>query len=814
MPVKTEVRRWIWFLILGLLPTLYLEAISLAAGALFTVTGAVARWGACLGIGLLAAISLPRQKAKNIWIWPWPGAIIASLGTAAGIFYALTSSTLAGWGVVLFIFALCLDLDSIFTPLPPESLSAGRGKALLRLLIRGGVHATFALAAGCLVVIITQLEANFAEEEFFVALQALALAGFWLVLRVAWGIAYRPFPAKTDGSTRYLPFDTRWLAAGMVLLAIALLATTVRSYQRSFYPSQASTFPGISAENPFLCGQVPADPQTYNGTDVFHRILALVEANPNKTAPEYGMLALGTGEAHWAESFHDSLLDEAQHGLFTGPAGSVKSVQYDAALRVYYYPRVRDAFSGLFTTGEIDTLQHWFYAINRRALTVEWVDWLYALALGKLPAGPYENQENGAGLLSLLEKEGLADPELSSRNRDYLTRNPRGWVQRFRVTDDAAMYQPEWITNAYFQSLYTGQAPSSNVQSSFEWLLLQALPDGAPLRYNHVGVVSMDEIAYLGAELLGDDSYLWMAGRAMDYRQAAGTYLIAQPGLEQALDWVGNSPTYGSCLLYGDSGMPTKIGPLALDKIVFRDGWTEDSAYLLLNLRFTGWHRYKATNTVSLVYQNGSLAAENLSGKRFEWLPTGRSLFRDKRVPRENLNGLVIGRTGVSAVLYTLTGIGGPWAQDPPYYATVERFETSPEMDVSTTVIENWHGWTHRRSIYFVHDGPIIVLDEASGPSTSPAELVWHLPGGAQSSGQRIRLREGESPAEAVLLPNKGEIHYNSDEAGMHVLVSGTGSLSLTTVFLTNDWAGAEITATSNSLTILGKRSVTIPLGE
>jgi hypothetical protein len=235
---------------------------------------------------------------------------------------------------------------------------------------------------------------------------------------------------------------------------------------------------------------------------------------------------------------------------------------------------------------------------------------------------------------------------------------------------------------------------------------------------------------------------------------------------------------------------------------------------LLLNLRFTGWHRYKATNTVSLVYQNGSLAAENLSGKRFEWLPTGRSLFRDKRVPRENLNGLVIGRTGVSAVLYTLTGIGGPWAQDPPYYATVERFETGPEMDVSTTVIETWHGWTHRRSIYFVPNGPILVLDEASGPSTSSAELVWHLPGGAHSSGQRIRLREGESPAEVVFLPNKGEVHFNLNETGMHVQVSGTGSLSLATVFLTNDWAGAEITATPNSITILGKRSVTIPLGE
>jgi hypothetical protein len=64
-----------------------------------------------------------------------------------------------------------------------------------------------------------------------------------------------------------------------------------------------------------------------------------------------------------------------------------------------------------------------------------------------------------------------AGSALSAANRAYLARNRRGWTARFRVTDDALVYQPEWIDNAYFQSLYTGEPLSTNARLSFEWLL-------------------------------------------------------------------------------------------------------------------------------------------------------------------------------------------------------------------------------------------------------------------------------------------------------------------------------------------------------
>ncbi|QWK10861.1 MAG: hypothetical protein KNN16_00985 [Thermoflexus hugenholtzii] len=93
--------------------------------------------------------------------------------------------------------------------------------------------------------------------------------------------------------------------------------------------------------------------------------------------------------------------------------------------------------------------------------------------LFKSPKGLHENQENDAGLPALPEAEGLTDLAFSAANRAYLARNRRGWTARFRVTDDALVYQPEWIDNAYFQSLYTGESLGTNARLSFEWLLLQ-----------------------------------------------------------------------------------------------------------------------------------------------------------------------------------------------------------------------------------------------------------------------------------------------------------------------------------------------------
>ncbi len=807
-------REQLWLLggLLGFLPALFLEALRLAMGAPFAWQGFVARWAASAGILIAASLTCPARIIGGRF--RWPGLVWVALLVGAGIIYGVGGQSWAAWAMVAAGTLLLLGLEPLLT-------------ATRSPLRRWFWRLALAASAGAFPVILAQLESHFADEEFFVALEAVALSGFWLLLLVL----ARFLAART---ALRLPWDVRldrgsarsWAAVCLVLVLFAGLNGASWAYRHSFYPPTAPAYPGsepgISAQTPFICGQVAPDPQTYAGPDVFVQLLERVQANPAMEPQEYGLLALGTGESRWAAAFREALLEEVAAGKYTGPAYSVKAGQFEAALRAYFFPRVRERFPELFSAAEIAQIMDWFAAINRRALTVEPVDLMYALAFSKWPEGPYENQENGAGLLAALEAGGLADSALSASNHDYLARNPRGWAQRFRVTDDAFIYQPMWIDNAFFQALYTGEAPMENVRLSFEWLLLQALPDGGFVRYNHPGLGTLAGMAYLGAEFLDDPRYVWLAGRAVTELEYRNGHLFAQPGMEAPLAMEGRSPTTGSCVLFGDSGLPNQLGPLAPDKIVFRDGWSQDAAYLLLNLRFSGWHRYKGTGTVTLLYQDGVLAADVLDGQPFSWLPVGRAMFRDKRIPRENLNGLVVAKTGMAAVLYHLTGIGGPWAQDPPYYAEVLDFETGPAVDWAHIRLNGWRGWQQDRWIYLYHDGgPIVVVDEAQGPSHQQAALLWHFAAGAPTGGGRFRLRDGDAAFEAVLLPQSaGGALETSSAIGapvLDVVYYGGARLGMTTVFLPKAWVGANVgwNAGSADLEITGPdglASLTLPL--
>jgi hypothetical protein len=786
--------RWI---ALSLVPALFLALVRWAGGNAPTWGGLATHWGFVLIILALAHLVSPQSEGAPMPARPAVAIGIALSAAAMGGIYALSQATWAAWGLIGLAYALLLVLERLLASEP--------------MLQRWAWRAFLAAIAGSLPTAVCQIESHFADEEFFVMLQVATMSVFWLLLLVA-SSRLSPGPPGGEGGRAWA--GRRVVAILCSLLVLVGSFVTVRAYQRSFYLAAAPSYPGISEQRPMLCGEVAPSPQTYDGEEVFWRLLARVEENPQKEAPEYGMLALATGDQKWAAAFRRSLLNEATQGRFTDPAHSVKWTQHEAAFRAYYYPRVRDRFPGLFAESEVEQVQEWFAAINKRALTTEWVDLMYAVAFTKWPEGPYENQENGAGLLALLEVAGLADPELSARNEGYLARNPRGWIARFRVTDDAVFYQPEWIYNAYFQSLYSGGGLATNKRLSFEWLLAQSLPDGSPLQYNLSESTSLAGIAYVGAYWLNDPHLLWLAGRAVQGLEQAGRPMSAQPGLEEPVQLRGVSPSAGSCLIYGDSGLPNQEGPLAPDKIVFRDGWSSDSAYLLLNLRFSGWHRYKATNTITLVYQDGPLATDVVRGESAAWLPEGRSVFRDKRIPRENLNGLVVERTGMSAVLQALTGVSGKWAQDPPYYAEVVSFQTGQEKDWAHTRTTDWRGWEHNRWIYFYHEGgPIVIVDTAQGAAGSEAALVWHFVEGAAMETHRFLLRGGDEPREVALIPveDKGQVEVTErgeeGDGGLDVVYGRPvdGELRLVTVFLQEEWVGAEVRQeTGGEITISG----------
>ena len=141
---------------------------------------------------------------------------------------------------------------------------------------------------------------------------------------------------------------------------------------------------------------------------------------------------------------------------------------------------------------------------------------------------------------------------------------------RFRNPDDTFNYQAVWLQNQLFLAPFRTTYSPDIYRRSLEWLLLQALPNGAAPSYNHPDTISMASISQLAATLLNDPRYIWLAGRSLAASRQNVTSEVA--GSELHTEITGSAPDIGSCLIYGDSGLPMQAGPLAPDKIVLRDG--------------------------------------------------------------------------------------------------------------------------------------------------------------------------------------------------------------------------------------------------
>jgi hypothetical protein len=772
MPLRRIVVRCVLFA----LPFVWLQALAFVSAAANDVVTIVQR---LIAITLLiCVVCASRSVVARGWSRQW-ALFLAACGAFAYVAAPPSAWAWVAVGAWLGLIA-CLDF----------SVRVRTGRRLARWAAR----CAFAIVGGFVPVVVAQVLSAFADEEFYALAQAFGLAVFCAGLLFA--------AAELDDPRRPVMQADRVVVRWAIVFAIVISVTgtigVAKAYQSSFYTPDPPAFPGITAEHPAACATVDQQSDRVSGARTFYRLLRAVEANPEKTPPEFGMLALARNDRAEAELFRRALLAEAQAQRFAQPMGTVKYGQFDAALRVYYFSRVKKQFADFVSAADEQVVRSWFAAINRRALTSEWVDWAYAVAFRKWPDGPYENQENGAGLLAILEATGLGDPALSAGNRAYLDANPRGWAVRFHNTDDAYFYQGLWLNNALFQSLYAPAQVSKTYQrESFAWLLQQALPGGAPLAYNTPGKSWAIGVYYLGAVILNDPRYLWLASRSLDRLEASGGFLSAQPGIESPVDMMGIAPTTGSCLQYGDSGLPNQIGPLAPDKIILRDAWDDAASYLLLNLRFTGWHRYKATNDIISLYSGGPLVTEHVVPTKIGWLPEGRDALRDKRVPRENLNGLLIPANGFAGVFAAL-GIGDQWAQDPPRYARITEFATNiVPQTIKTNML--WHGWTHTRAIYFYPRGPIIIVDSAKG-GKGHAGLSWHAVGAGQRAADGIWLRQGLHPARLVFMSDTGldpvaQPEQNSYGLGQSIVYYApqTGRLRTVSVFLSGRWANAVV---------------------
>ncbi|MBN1795974.1 MAG: hypothetical protein JW804_04815 [Sedimentisphaerales bacterium] len=487
--------------------------------------------------------------------------------------------------------------------------------------------------------------------------------------------------------------------------------------------------------------------KNYDRADIFDFVKSTETDNASRDVALY----LLSDDLDYAVKAKNILLKECRQQMFTSPANSVKSVQFDAAQRAWSYLQIRD-LEGLFGEAENKELVTWFNDIVSRVFSVEWVDWLYAIAFGRKPVGPYENQEIGVAALSVLaESVERYYPETAKICREYIDSHAVVWNGNFRNTDDSVSYHSWWINSCYMVAKYRPrpeQLNNDNAREGFEWLLKQWPPNGIALGYNDFHTANLADTMAMGASLFHDGRYKWLANKML-YHADAGHEEFPEFYFGLAL-WDDSLqeqiPSTGSCCLSGPGRFPHNPGPNMPDKMVLRDGWSVDSLYALLNLRYSGWHKYKATNCVVTVIYGLPFVVEDLISKRHWWLPAGRALYRDKEIDRIRLNGLQLGLEGYELMIHDLLDLGSRWLQDPPQYAQIALFETTPGIDVGKTEISDWHRWKHSRVSAIVKGDNryLVIIDNAKGQKKRNIGLSWHLKGNPIFEKDRIRLQQGE----------------------------------------------------------------------
>ena len=620
------------------------------------------------------------------------------------------------------------------------------------------------ILAGIFVSLVYILRINFSIDEGCFLLVTVLLSLIGTIIGATISIAANIYQIISKDSDIFVEsiVANKTKVISILLVFILLFSVTAYNYWGAMSLNESKAL-DTSNEEPFTCYSL-ADKGSMGNISSYTKkdLISFLKSKPNKTIDIFAVLYLLTEDEKWANKFKELLLDDARNSKFIGVSGSVKAWQYEAMIHAYYYLLLTEKYPDLFSNSEKDLILDWFKDINEQTFKAGWVDYIYGFLFKKMPEGPYVNQEIGTGLLSVLS-EVLKEkyPDLAKKDIEYINNHGVGWKGNFRNPDDGIVYhQHIWIKNAYMMAKYGGQNEyliSNNSRNSFEWILLQWPPNGMSPAYNTPSDYTPFDIMVLGAYLFNDGRYLYLAERMLNDEMK---------NIERRIDHIVGlgywnddltpvKPDVGSCYILGTTGIAQKPEPLKPDKIVFRNGWDNDSFYALLNLRFSGWHSYKATNSFVTITYGQPFVVEKLELKQHPWLPKGKADHRDKKIDRTNLNGFQLEKTGLERIVYEITGFGSPWAQDPPRFAEVIVFNSTPIADYAITKISDWHGWKHERASVLVkgEDSFLVLFDYAKGDAPRKVGITWHLKGESEIENQSIKLSQRNYPL-AVYYPH------------------------------------------------------------
>jgi len=660
--------------------------------------------------------------------------------------YYVGDNTILSGIVLTFVFAIGIYLGSdIF------SRNNKPSKKYLKNVIGASIGGTL---AGFVISLVYVMNIDFAIDEgfFFLVIFSLAffgflIGGFIFTIISIWNIIFKN---KIEMFSKNLHLYSSHKIIVLIFLSIILFSITAFKYWDTMSLNDEPMLYSLDNESGFSeCIDILVEdeirPFQYNK----NQLIDFLKSKPEQSIDILFQLFYLTNDEQYSINFKETLLQDIKNNKFLGISNSVKAWQYKVMHYAYYYDLMLEKNPMLFSPSEEEIILNWFKELNDQTYEITWVSFAYGFINKKLPEGPYENQEIGMGVLSILSKV-LEEryPELAKRNQDYIEKYGIGWKHNFRNPDDQIVYaQQAWQKNAFMMANYGGYEDSlrsGNSKNSFEWVLLQWPSNGMSPAYNVPRDWTPFDTMMLGSYLHNDGRYLWISEKMLeneiinDKREI--DFIL---GLEYFENFPNvEKPKIGSCYIEGTTGIGLNPKDLKPDKVVLRDGWDKDSLFALLNLRFSGWHSYKATNSFISIMYGEPFVLEKLDLERHDWLPKGKADHRDKKIERTHLNGFILQSKGLEKIIFDITGYGSMWHQDPPRFAEKSFFKSTAMADFIKTSIFDWHGWDHNRISILVKEDYLVIIDNAEGEDARTVGLSWNMKGDSDFLTNYVKLTQ------------------------------------------------------------------------
>ena len=451
-------------------------------------------------------------------------------------------------------------------------------------------------------------------------------------------------------------------------------------------------------------------------------------------------------------------------------------------------------FEKICTREERETIERWFYQRGRYM----WQDRDKNLWVS---FRPYCNQDIGVGINALTaEVIKETDLELSEKLFQLADERLMGWEEKNGNPDDTVYYNPIFALSLYFYAKYRKREDLfqlENCKTTFESMLQQQPGTGMATNYNWTQCGTSPMMMALAAHLFQDGRYKWMAEKQLyerlhqrNERQKYTIRNISDDIIEEQYHgngqedirglvreeikrtnserydhvWEGLTdtvfhlwffwedglaavkPEEGSNLLKktaGNGRWSYEPEPILPEKVVLRDGWEDDSLFVLMNLwgdrnspkSPTTAHRYPASNEIlSIVF-----------GEQFA-VPNNDQVSRDWSIIRKDMNAFNLCREG--KWLNPLHNQKAPESDRPQTNwmtnAKLQFFECGEAVDASKSTLFDYFGWTSERTMILCKGKYLVVFDQAEGAVSETGGVWWHLQGDMTASSdvyQSLRLK-------------------------------------------------------------------------